>query len=291
MPTIRFETRPAQPSDAPLRTAAEAAERLARGKQPLLADDEQPPFEIVNAAGSAPVLFTCDHASCALPRSLGNLGVAAADLQRHIGWDPGAAAVARGLAARFDAPVVLSRYSRLVIDCNRRPGHETSIPAVSDGSVIPGNLGLTARDAARRAEALFHPYHRAIEEILDGIRRSGRTPAYLAIHSFTPKLNGGAPRPWRVSVLWDRDPRIAAPLMEGLRRQGLVVGDNEPYSGRDHFDYSNDFHANASGLPNALVEVRSDLIDSVAGAARYTAILAGVLEDILADDALYREAR
>lgn len=290
MPAIRFETRRAQPPDAaPL--AAAGAESLARQEQPLPAADEPPPFEIVNAAGSAPVLFTCDHASYALPRALGNLGVGAADLQRHIGWDPGAAAVTRGLSARFDAPAVLSRYSRLAIDCNRRPGHETSIPAVSDGAVIPGNIGLTAREAARRAEALFHPYHRAIAETLDGIRRSGRTPAYLAIHSFTPRLNGGAPRPWHVSVLWDRDPRIAVPLMEGLRRQGLVVGDNEPYSGRDHFDYSNDFHANAAGLPNALIEVRSDLIADAAGAARYAAILAEVLEDILADDALYREAR
>ncbi len=288
MSAIRFETRAAQPSDASLRTAAGGVECLARQEQPLLAPCEQPPFEIVNPAGSAPVLFTCDHASHAVPQALGNLGLGPEELQRHIGWDPGAAAIVRGLSARFDAPAVLSRYSRLVIDCNRRPGHETSIPAVSDGAVVPGNLGLSAREAARRAEALFYPYHRAIDETLDGIRKRGRTPAYLAIHSFTPKLNGGPVRPWHVSVLWDCDPRIAVPLLEGLRRRpGLTVGDNEPYSGRDHYDYSNDFHANAARLPNALIEVRSDLIADAAGVARYTALLA----DVLADNALYREAR
>ena len=292
MSSIRCEKRPAHASGASLRPADGGAACLERQERPLLKLGEQPPFEIVNPAGSAPVLFTCDHASHAVPQALGDLGLGAEDRQRHIGWDPGAAEVTRGLSARFDAPAVLSRYSRLVIDCNRRPGHATSIPAVSDGSVVPGNLGLTAPEAARRAEALFYPYHRAIDATLDGIRKRGRTPAYLAIHSFTPKLNGGAARPWHVSVLWDRDPRIAVPLLEGLRRRtGLPVGDNEPYSGRDRFDYSNDFHANAAGLPNALVEVRSDLISDAAGIARYTAILADVLAGILADDALYREAR
>ncbi len=291
MPSTRFETQSAYPAGASLQ-AEDDAERRPFRERPLLAADERPPFEVVNPAGSAPVLLTCDHASCALPQALGDLGLEAEDLQRHIGWDPGAAAIARGLSARFDAPAVLSRYSRLVIDCNRRPGHKTSIPAVSDGSVIPGNIGLTARESARRAEALFYPYHRAIDKTLEGIRKRGRTPAYLAIHSFTPKLNGGPARPWHISVLWDRDPRIAAPLLQGLRRlPGLTIGDNEPYSGRDHYDYSNDFHANSRGLPNALIEVRSDLVADAEGIARYSAILGDVLEDILADDALYCEAR
>ena len=88
---------------------------------PLLAPHEPRPFRIANANGRAPLLFTCDHASCAVPQSLDSLGLQASDLQRHIGWDRGAAEATVRLSKRFDAPAIMTRYSRLVIDCNRAP--------------------------------------------------------------------------------------------------------------------------------------------------------------------------
>lgn len=262
-----------------IETAVGPASRYA----PLLAEHEPSPYCIVNAAGRSPLVLTCDHASHAVPESLGNLGLDRRDLKRHIGWDIGAAEVTRRLAERFDAPAVFSGYSRLVIDCNRKPGSETSILEVSDGTVIPGNLGLEPAEAARRAEALFTPYHQAIASVLEHIRRAGCTPIFAAIHSFTPRLNGCA-RPWHFGVLWDQDPRVARPLIEDLRDQpGVIVGDNEPYSARDHFDFSQEFHASSTGIPSALVEIRDDLLRDRAGIELYADMLGEAMAGVVAD--------
>ncbi len=255
---------------------------------PLLGAGDGPPFEIVNPEGKAPVVLICDHAANAVPKSLAGLGLGRDELNRHIGWDAGAAELARLLADRLDAPAVLAGYSRLVIDCNRKLGHETSIPAMSDGTAIPGNRNVTTDGVARRADAIFHPFHRAVEEVIAAVRARGPAPAIMAIHSFTPEMEG-VPRPWHISVLWDKDPRIPIPLMAALRRRdGLVVGDNEPYSGREHYGYSTEVHATAAGLPNALIEVREDQIRTADGIARYAGILCDALAGVLADPDLYR---
>lgn len=264
-----------------MRSEIETAEKPPTRHAPLLADHEPPPCCIVNAAGRTPLVLTCDHASHAVPESLGNLGLDSRDLVRHIGWDIGAAEVTRRLAERFDAPAVFSGYSRLVIDCNRKPGSETSILEVSDGTVIPGNLGLDPAEAARRAEALFTPYHQAIASVLESIRRTGSAPIFAAIHSFTPKLNGFA-RPWHFGVLWDQDPRVARPLIEALRANpGLVVGDNEPYSGRDHVGFSQDFHTSSAGIPSVLVEIRDDLISHRDGIELHALLLGDAVAEVV----------
>src|SRR5262245_12713395 len=144
---------------------------------PLLSADEKPAFEVFNPAGRARVLFVCDHASAAVPRALGDLGLSPGDFQRHIALDIGAAEVARRLGGAFDAPVVLSGYSRLVIDCNRRLGDPTSIPEVSDGTLVPGNRGLSPTDRGARAAACFEPYHKAIAKHLTALAAQGETPA------------------------------------------------------------------------------------------------------------------
>ena len=266
-----------------MRGEIETVERPPTRHAPLLAEHETPPCCIVNAAGRTPLVLTCDHASHAVPESLGNLGLDSRDLKRHIGWDIGAAEVTRRLAERFDAPAVFSGYSRLVIDCNRKPGSETSILEVSDGTAIPGNLGLDPAAAARRAEALFTPYHQAIASVLERIRRAGSAPIFAAIHSFTPKLNGFA-RPWHFGVLWDQDLRVARPLIEALRANpGLVVGDNEPYSGRDHVGFSQDFHTSSAGIPSVLVEIRDDLISHRDGIELHAALLGDALAGVVAN--------
>ena len=257
-------------------------DRSSPGRAGLLAEGDPPPFEVVNPSGRGPMVLTRDHASHAVPAALNGLGLDPADLRRHIGWDAGAAELARRLSRRFDAPAVLSGYSRLVIDCNRSPGHPESILSESDGTPVPGNRGLTPEEAERRAQALFHPYHGAVAGVLDSIGSRGESPAYVALHTFTPNMNGMA-RPWHFGVLWDRDARIARPLIEALRkRTGLPIGDNEPYSGRDHGAFSNGHHATPAGLPNAMIEIREDLLADEAGIARCEGILAGVLEEVLA---------
>ncbi len=256
----------------------------------LLAAHEQPPCEVVNPSGRGLMVLTCDHASHAVPAALKDLGLDPADLRRHIGWDAGAAELARRLSRRFDVPAVLSGYSRLVIDCNRRPGHPESILSESDGTPVPGNRGLTPQEAEGRARALFFPYHEAIAGILGRFRSRGETPAFVALHTFTPNLNG-RDRPWHFGVLWDRDARIARPLIEALRRHpGLTVGDNEPYSGRDLYTFSNAYHAVPARLPNAMIEIRQDLLADEAGIARCERILAGALEEVLTGSSLRQES-
>ncbi len=250
--------------------------------EPLLGPSDPPPFRVLNARGRAPMLLTCDHASWSVPASLGRLGLGERDLRRHIGWDPGAADLTRQLAEQFDAPAILSGYSRLVIDCNRAPGTAESIPAMSDGTQVPGNSALSPADIERRELALFRPYHSAVSRMLSAIRNgTGRRPAYVAVHSFTPFLDG-FDRPWHVGVLWDRDTPLAQPLIGELRRvPGLKVGDNQPYSAKSEFDYSRMHHASRAGLPYVLLEVRSDLLTDRPGVDSYASLIATALRTAL----------
>jgi predicted N-formylglutamate amidohydrolase len=258
----------------------EAVTQIAPGPPPLLGPDDPPVFEAVNPSGSASILLICDHASRAVPRSLANLGLDAAATERHIAWDIGAAEVTRLLSKRLDAPALLAGYSRLVIDLNRHPGHPGSIPEISDGTVVPGNRDLTAAARAERVDTFFWPYHQAITDALSWRCWSGRPPALFSIHSFTPTMNGQA-RPWDVSTLWKRDPRLAVPILEALSAEGdLVVGDNQPYSGRD-VAYTVDLHATAAGLPAMGLEIRQDRVTTPEDVARWARILGDALSDIL----------
>ena len=249
---------------------------------PLLGPEDPAPVETCRAAGCAPLLITCDHASLEIPRALGDLGVPAAQRRQHIGWDIGAAEVTRRLAVRLDAPALLTGFSRLVVDCNRRLDDRSSIPAVSDGVPVPGNCDLSDADRTARIEALFHPYHRAIATRLDAVLAAGVVPALISIHSFTPVMNGRA-RPWHVGILWDKDPRIAVPLLAALRAEaGLVVGDNEPYSAREPVGYTMRQHGVGRGLPHVAIELRQDLVDDADGAAAWAERLARALRPIIA---------
>ena len=260
----------------------------------LLGPDDPPAFEVFNPEGAAPVVFLCDHASNRVPGALDNLGLSPAELERHIAWDIGAAAITHRLAAHFDAPAVLAGYSRLVIDCNRRLEDTQSILSRSDGTAIPGNRNLTGEDAAARAEACFEPYHRACTAVLDGMEaRGGEVPPVVMMHSFTPVMNG-ALRPWHAGVLWDGDDgRMALPLLHALRaRNGLRVGDNEPYSGTSPHGYTMPTHAARHGRANVQIEVRQDLVADEPGIERWSGILIEALTGVFADPSLYaRRAR
>jgi predicted N-formylglutamate amidohydrolase len=228
--------------------------------QQLLVPGDPPPFSTYNEAGKAPLLLLCDHASKAVPKALGDLGISDEELSRHIGWDIGGLDAAIALARALDAPLLASGYSRLVIDCNRWPGGEGSTPEVSDGTPVPANRGLTQQQVDARAAACFWPYHRAVDAQLDRMTAGGRGIALLVMHSFTPEMNGFK-RPWHVGVLWNDDPRLPQPLLAELRRDpALVVGDNEPYSAREPYEYTLTAHAQPRALPHCSLEVRQDLI-------------------------------
>jgi predicted N-formylglutamate amidohydrolase len=254
----------------------------------LLVPGDPPPFEVINPDGKARLVLFSDHAGRAIPKRLGTLGLKQAELDQHIGWDIGIANLARKLAAALDAPAVLAGYSRLVIDCNRRLDDPTSIAQESDRIPVPGNRGLSAEDRKARQEAIFAPYHAEIEAMIARKRKAGPDPAVLSLHSFTPRMNGFA-RPWHIGILWNRDPRLPVPLMARLmQEEGLVVGDNEPYSGKDEHGYSVIVHAEKQGLPHGLIEMRQDLIGDAAGVARWAETLVRALRDVLADERVYQ---
>lgn len=245
----------------------------------LLEEDEPAPVTVLNPDGDSPFLLTADHAGRLIPRALGALGVAAAELERHIAWDIGIAGVTRLLAEKLGAVAVMQNYSRLVMDCNRRPDVPSAYPAISETTVIPGNAALTAADKQARQAAIFDPYHAEIGRQI-GLR--GGRVIYLAMHSFTPVFMGVA-RPMQVAVLYNRNPR-ASRLLAGLLRQepGLEVAENAPYRVTDETDYGVPFHAERNGLDYIEIEIRQDLIQDAAGQLDWAARLARLLPRVAA---------
>lgn len=242
------------------------------------------PFQTIGEARGSRWLVTCDHATNRVPPCVngGDLGLCPADMSRHIAWDPGAAGVARRLAEVLDAPLVMANFSRLVIDPNRGEDDPTLVMRLYDGSVIPANRAIDAAEIERRLAAFWRPYHAEIA------RLAARRPdtVYLAVHSFTPRLNGRGDRPWQIGILYGADARLARPLIDRLRREpDLCVGENEPYGGHLKGD-AVDRHAIAHRRPNVLVELRNDVIRSPKDQASWAERLAPILAEVLAETGL-----
>ena len=240
-------------------------------------------YHIIGEHRQSRWLITCDHASNAVPTEVGggDLGISAEDMARHIAWDVGAAGLAGALGAALEAPVICSRFSRLVIDPNRGEEDPTLVMKLYDGTIIPGNRHVGPEEVERRLETLYRPYHDA----LAGLAARRADTVIVAIHSFTPCLRGRAPRPWHVGVLYSQDDdRLSRLLIDRLAGEAdLHVGDNEPYAGALPGD-AIDRHALQAGRHNTLIEVRNDLIAHEAGqqvwAGRLAAVLAVVLEEL-----------
>jgi predicted N-formylglutamate amidohydrolase len=244
----------------------------------LLADDEPAAVFEERRQGRSSFVIVVDHAGARIPRSLDNLGLDAAELARHIAWDIGALGLARRMSALLDAPLVAQNYSRLVIDCNRDPGVETSIPPVSEYVAIAGNIDLSeAEIAARRAE-VFEPYHAHIRALLDERHATGRRTILVAQHTMTDVYKG-ASRDMHGAVLYNRDRRFAGLVLEMLRRErDLTFADNEPYFVSDATDYTIPRHGEGRGLPHVEIEIRQDLVKDEAGQAAWADRVSRALE-------------
>jgi predicted N-formylglutamate amidohydrolase len=255
---------------------------LDNSQQLLRAQDPRPVGE-ERLQGASPFLLIADHAGSAVPEKLGDLGVSAEDINRHIGIDIGIHGVSQRLSALLDAPYIFQPFSRLVIDCNRPPGHPTSIVPLSDGTHIPANLELPAAQAQLREQEIFWPYQRAIAGQIARMRLAGNPPAVIAMHSFTPRHGDyPAPRPWHVGVLFNRDDRLARTLIALLEAEGdLTVGINEPYAVDDTGDYAVPVHCEKGGLLHVELEIRQDLIETPKGQSDWAARLARLLPDAL----------
>ncbi|MDA0230515.1 MAG: N-formylglutamate amidohydrolase [Proteobacteria bacterium] len=227
-------------------------------------------FEAIEGSHNSNLLLLCDHASNALPAGWDGLGLSPERIEQHIAWDIGAAAVTRRLAWLLGAPALLTRYSRLFIDCNRALGTPNSIPEESDGVVVPANRAVLAAEAARRADIAYHPYHRELSRRLAMLN----DPFVIAMHSCTPVFAGVA-RPWHIGVLWRQDAANAERLIAALARdKSLCVGDNQPYSALETPGYTVADVLEPRKLRHLIIEIRQDLIAGSAGAEAWAERLA-----------------
>ncbi len=245
----------------------------------LLGPHEAPAVSVERPEACSPFLLICDHASKRIPEALGDLGVAAADRDRHVAWDIGALGVARGLSVALDATLVAGGYSRLVIDLNRPPHRADRFPVQSEDVAVPGNVAIDETERTRRTTALFEPYHGTVARLLEARAARGQPTLLVAIHSFTP-VYAGVARPWEIALLSNRDRRVADCLMHGLRRDHVLnVGDNIPYRLTDDGDYGVPVHGERRGLPHVLIELRQDTVASASGQRAWIGRLTPLLRE------------
>ncbi|CNH98362.1 MULTISPECIES: N-formylglutamate amidohydrolase [Yersinia] len=250
---------------------------------PLLRDGDPQAAVIENPESCSPFILLADHAGQRIPTQLGDLGLPAGEIDRHIGWDIGSLATAQLLSQYLDATLIHQRYSRLVIDCNRTPGIASSIPEISEHTRIVRNIGVTVEEAQARRIEVFQPYHDLITQTLDRRRDSGQPSVIISMHSFTPSFKN-SDRPWQIGTLFNRNPDFALQLVALLQQDSsLHVGINEPYAMTDATDFTLPFHAEQRQLPYVGIEIRQDLITEHDGQKAWARRLAQLLPQVLAN--------
>jgi predicted N-formylglutamate amidohydrolase len=245
----------------------------------LLSASEPSPFYVLNPLAESPILLVCDNASCRIPGTLGDMGLDPFARRCHLAIDIGAGKLTEQLARSLGVTAVVAQYSRLVVDCNRELMDPGAFLEYGDGILVPGNRNLTQADKDARANAIYWPYHNAIDKQIQRLRALGPPPAFISIHSFTPVLNGVS-HDVEMGVLWDKDARLSDVFIEEFRAAGFLTGDNVPYSGRAPQDFTIDHHAEEIGLPHVGIEVRQDRIDDIAGVNEIAAVMHGIIDSI-----------
>ena len=220
------------------------------------------PYHIIGQPRFGGILIVADHASGHVPDDI-QLGIDPALLSQHIALDIGVAGIAERMAQRPGTAAFLGGVSRLVCDFNREEHAPAVVPIASDGHAIPGNSVSHEGHEARLAR-FYRPYHDALAALLD----EAPPALILSLHSFTPSLASkpDEQRPWHIGVLYNEDDRAARLALPLLEAEGLVVGDQQPYSGK-LLNATMNRHAEAEGRPYLGVEVRQDQIADAAGQA------------------------
>jgi predicted N-formylglutamate amidohydrolase len=245
---------------------------------PLLGPDDPDPVGIRNDVARSPFLLICDHAGNAVPASLDRLGLARTDLERHIGIDVGILPVSERISDLIGAPLVYQRYSRLVVECNRKRAAPDLIALISDGTPVPGNIGIGEAERDRRIREIAEPYHQEVSARLAG--RDAEVPVVLiSMHSFTPSLRSKPfARPWHLGLCYGRNDAFSRCVLAVLDDESdLVVGRNQPYSVDVERDYSVPVYGEERGHPYVEFEIRQDLIAEAADQQRW----AGQIVDVL----------
>jgi predicted N-formylglutamate amidohydrolase len=249
----------------------------------LIDASEGPVSTVSRADGVSDIVLVCEHAAKRIPETLGTLGLDARALESHIAWDIGAAGVAERLSEALDAALVMQRFSRLAYDCNRPPEATDAYPEISEIFAVPGNCGLDAEAKTRRAQALYHPFHDAIGDLMDRRRDAGRPIVLVTVHSFTPVYFGQL-RDGALGILHDDDPRLADAMLSAASAAGLDgVRRNYPYGPQDGVTHTLKKHGLTRQIANVMLEIRNDLISDADGQAEWAERIAGLLKAALAE--------
>jgi len=242
----------------------------------ILAPSEEPAAEVINPDGRAPIVLVCEHASAFMPKSMAGLGLREEDRLSHAAWDIGALALATRLSDLLDAPLVASRISRLVYDCNRPPEAPDSIPAKSELIEAPANANLSVAERQARIAEVYEPFRALLTRTIVG--RGTALPALITIHSFTPVFFG-AVREVELGLLHDSDDRLARAMLSVTPDfSTLKTALNEPYGPKDGVTHTLKEHALEAGLLNVMIEVRNDYVGDYAGVERVAHELAEIIE-------------
>ena len=256
---------------------------MAPGVLPWPLMSELIPARAEGPKGQSGALVFCDHATNALPAGYGALGLTPEQLEDHIAWDPGAAALSAALAQRLKARAVYCGFSRLLVDPNRGLDRDDLILPQSDGIAVPGNQSLDWHERERRIKTWYRPYHDFLDRELDAHEASVQDPLILSVHSFCRALRGATShRPWEAGVLWKDDEPSARHVIEALRVHGLNIGDNQPYSAKA-YNYTVDRHVGARGLRHLTLEVRQDLIADADHVRQWADLLVVPLRALMGD--------
>jgi len=244
----------------------------------LIEQSEGPVVAVRRPDGTSEIVLICEHASKTMPKSLGTMGLDEVKLASHIAWDIGAQRVAEMLSDRLDATLVSQRFSRLAYDCNRPPEADGAYPERSEIYDVPGNVGLSAEDKARRANALYHPFHRAIDTLLEARLAAGRDVILVTVHSFTP-VYFGTRRDGHLGILHDEDSRLADAMLDASAALELdQVLRNYPYGPEDGVTHTLQRHGLTRQIANVMLEIRNDLISDDAGQTAWAGRIAELLE-------------
>lgn len=233
-------------------------------------------YRIIGTPRFGGILVVSDHASNNVPTDI-DLGLAHPELlEAHIAVDIGVGPIGEIMAQRPGIAAFQGGVSRLVCDFNREVHAPAVIPIASDGHAIPGNMIDHAAHLAR-LERFYHPYHSALARLLDEAPPS----LIVSLHSFTPRLESHPEqeRPWHCGILYNEDRRAAALALPLFEAEGLVVGDQQPYSGQLLNETMNR-HAEAEGRPYFGIEIRQDLIGTAQGQAEWAERLARICNEV-----------
>ncbi|NOX39780.1 MAG: N-formylglutamate amidohydrolase [Alphaproteobacteria bacterium] len=248
----------------------------------LLSETDGPAVEVLNPNGLSDMVLVCEHASNRIPRSLQDLGLGEVARNSHVAWDPGALALAKLLSAAFDAPLVASRISRLVYDCNRPPEARDAMPAKSEQFDIPGNHAISQSEHQARVVEVYDKFSAALTGVIARKSAQGKTPVLVTIHSFTP-VYYGQHRAVEIGVLHDVDDGLATRILGAAGSlHPLKIERNQPYGPKDGVTHTLQIHGIANQIPNVMIEVRHDLltgtqaVDDIASALQYLLQEAGL---------------